>query len=219
MDRRTSTIFSTDGARAPTREGTGTSVGMANSGGKYEGNIPDGITPIVGVRAWRVQKTLHKEDRLFSIYKAGINWPIGRRLEAKCIQPSSIWAGLKGNNMFATKVAHLSHSAEEKLPEHQPPYDECTCGIYALNSFLTEGEIRPWQSDAIVGVVLLWGHVLEGDRGYRAQYAKVVALWMDSENPERIDLITQMAEMYKVPIVVDLTAELERQRMLQGGGR
>src|SRR3990170_3267992 len=161
-----------------------------NSGGRYEGNeVPDGINPIVGVRAWRVQQTLRKEDRLFSVYKSGINWPIGRKLEAQCVQPSSVWAGLRGAtpNMFTMALAKAAGDSSKDLPAHQAPYDECSCGIYALNSSLTENEVKPWQISAIIGIVLLWGRILEGDRGYRAQYAKVDALWMDTEDAERAD--------------------------------
>lgn len=193
---------------------------MGTSGGKYEGNdIPDAITPVVGVRAWRVTKTLRKEDRLFSIYKQDVNWPIGRRLEAKCISPASIWGAMAASSWNARAALYgiMVDDPVKKLPPHQAPFDNCTCGIYALNSELFVGEVKPWMNDAILGIVLMWGHILEGDRGYRSQYAKVVALWMDTADPERVDLISQMAEMYKVPVILDLPGELEKQRKLQGG--
>lgn len=48
----------------------------------------------------------------------------------------------------------------------------CTCGLY---SWRQPDRIRLRQ-DKVAGVVESWGRVLIGERGYRAQYARVVAL-------------------------------------------
>lgn len=184
---------------------------------RYEGvgsQAPDGINPIVGVRAWRVQTTLQKEDFLHSVYKHGVPWPTDRKLEAKCVQPvTTTWRAWGP----PTPIEGFQIPGEIH-PDQPVPYKHCTCGIYALNSELGDAEVRPWGSDSIVGIVLLWGQVLEGDRGYRAQYAKVAALWMDTDEPERVDLITQMAERYGVPLITELVPELEAQRRRQRGG-
>lgn len=183
---------------------------------KYQGvEIPDSIMPFVGVRGWLANKTLRDEERLFSVYKS-IDWPIGEHLEAKCIQPASVWAGMKGANMFVANMRSGTDPVKE-LPVHDAPYTDCSCGIYALNSTLTDNEVKPWQSSAILGIVLLWGHVLEGERGWRAQYGRIVALLLDSFEPQRARLIQQMAETYRVPITMSLEEEIDRQRQLQGG--
>jgi len=183
--------------------------------GKYEGgDTPDSITPVVGIRGWRVSQTLRNHDRLFSVYKPGVSWPVGRKVTAQCIQPSAVLGKWIAHTM---PIQGKLDDPIKSLPVHDAPYEDCTCGIYALNSSLVSGEVRPWQSNALVGVVLMWGRVLEGTRGWRGQYAKVVSLWMDSEEPERANLISQMAEMYHVPVILDLDAEVGEQRIRQGG--
>jgi hypothetical protein len=182
--------------------------------GKFEGNeIPDSITPFIGVRAWVVNKTLRNEERLFSVFKSGVNWPIGRKLEAKCIAPSSIWAGLRSSNAF---VQMSFDDPIRSLPKHTAPFTDCTCGIYGLNSGLEEEEVTPWRQDAIKGIVLMWGRVIEGERGWRTQYAKPVALVIDSDEPSRVQLIERMASLYTLRTITDLEGEIKNQRKLQG---
>ena len=210
MDRGASRSTGENGTR--TEKGTGTGVVVT---GKYEGTeIPDSIVPFVGIRAWLVNKNLRNEERLFSVYKSGINWPVGRRLEAQCITPSSVWAGL-GVKMFAQAKPD---DPVKKLPQHDAPYQDCTCGIYALNSYLNHDEVTPWSNEAILGVVLMWGHVLEGERGWRAQYAKAIALLIDSDEPSRVQTVERLAQTYKLRTITNLDAEIEKQRKLQGGG-
>jgi hypothetical protein len=82
----------------------------------------------------------------------------------------------------------LCSSAETIWPAEQPleaecskrhsaPAKRCSCGIYAL----AESEPWPYYSFEgsrypVWGEVLLWGVVIEGDKGYRAQYAYPKAL-------------------------------------------
>lgn len=210
MDRGASRSTSTADPRAC--KGTGTCL-SANYAGT---DIPDSITPFIGVRAWMVNKTLRNEERLFSVYKTETNWPTRRRLEAHCIQPASVWAGMAiGNSMFVPAMRGANDPVK-RLPPHAAPYNDCSCGIYALNSTLHEAETQPWQSSAIKGIVLLWGHVVEGERGWRAQYGRIAALLQDSEDPERIAQVERMAQLYRSSVISNLHEELERQRQLQG---
>jgi hypothetical protein len=55
---------------------------------------------------------------------------------------------------------------------HTPPGEGCGCGVYAL----AESERWPYyqfegKGYAVWGEVLLWGTVVKGDKGYRAQFA------------------------------------------------
>jgi len=77
----------------------------------------------------------------------GTIWPSGQPLEAKCAKA------------------------------HTAPTGGCTCGIYAL------AESEPWPyysfegaTYPVWGEVLLWGVVVEGSKGFRAQYAYAKAL-------------------------------------------
>jgi len=147
---------------------------------------------------------LHNEDRLWSLYKSGITWPVGKRLEAHCIQ-AAYWGW--GAYQVASKI---------DLPPHDAPSPLCSCGIYGLNSPLGEEEIRPWQNDAIVGLTFIWGHVLEGERGYRGQYAKIACLLGQGDDEQRTR-VARMADIYMVPVIEDLHWELDRHRKEQGG--
>ncbi|KAA8887043.1 hypothetical protein F3087_19175 [Nocardia colli] len=59
---------------------------------------------------------------------------------------------------------------------HQVPADGCTCGVYSFRD-LNRLRQQYSQSAAIVGVVALEGRVVEGVSGWRAQAARLVALW------------------------------------------
>ncbi|MGW4774871.1 hypothetical protein ACWEO2_43445 [Nocardia sp. NPDC004278] len=59
---------------------------------------------------------------------------------------------------------------------HQAPADGCTCGVYSFRD-LNHLRRQYWESATIVGVIALEGRVVEGDSGWRAQAARLVALW------------------------------------------
>jgi hypothetical protein len=72
-----------------------------------------------------------------------------------------------------------------RLPLHDAPNVECRCGIYAVQTpsaalaYLTSeartGE-RPPQR--VIGTVALWGRIVEADRGWRAEFAYPVTLFV-----------------------------------------
>jgi hypothetical protein len=53
---------------------------------------------------------------------------------------------------------------------HEPPHEKCTCGIYALAQGFPYYDYGG-NGYAVFGEINLWGRVIEGERGYRAQYA------------------------------------------------
>lgn len=57
-------------------------------------------------------------------------------------------------------------------PNCDAPARGCSCGIYALN------HPAPWQG--VFGEVNLWGRVLQGSKGWRAQYAYPKRLWVSA---------------------------------------
>ena len=118
---------------------------------------PDLIEPFVG---WKGLLA----DSAGSLYSPAVTtpWPARKRLVAKCIA-----------------VTRSSGSA------HVPPLKSCSCGIYAVKTFedLKEHGYNMWEAGAyrvssksgtqiwVVARVSLWGDVIEGQIGYRAQYA------------------------------------------------
>lgn len=63
-----------------------------------------------------------------------------------------------------------------KGARHQAPADGCTCGVY---SFRDLNHLRRQYSESAttVGVIALEGRVVEGGAGWRAQAARLIALW------------------------------------------
>jgi hypothetical protein len=120
-------------------------------------NAPDGIEPIVGWRCWRVLDT--REGFVLASACNETRWPAGLALEASC----------------------------SSLPAHDPPDAFCSCGIYAAREpELVLGYFPPVVSRAativapailgydtvvVVGLVSLWGKVVEGEHGWRGRYA------------------------------------------------
>ncbi len=71
------------------------------------------------------------------------------------------------------------------------PDEGCSCGIYALDD---EQAVRSSYSKPILGEVYLWGKVIDGERGYRAQYAYPKSFKVSGKHVEAL-------EAYGVPIL------------------
>jgi hypothetical protein len=124
--------------------------------------IPDGITPIVAYRIWRV-------DHYGAIMSPSqeLRWVSGDWVTARC--------------------RRAGDDPETDPPGHRAPAEGCTCGIYALKS---PGDIvrlmkrygfdayyfSPFEPAPASGVVELSGKVIEHSLGYRAERARIVAL-------------------------------------------
>jgi hypothetical protein len=109
--------------------------------------IPDYISPITGYRVWQW-------DRAGLRSLNGETWQHGEPLEARC--------------RLSEFVHWRRHRAN--LRPHDAPHLSCTCGIYASKSL--EHFRRPgYQRSLIYGQVLLWGTIVEHQRGWRSQYA------------------------------------------------
>lgn len=114
--------------------------------------VPDSPAPVLGYRAWAVRET-RNGLRLRSLwFPTGSEWPPFRRAEARCCAPTL------------------------PLVRHRAPRPGHTCGLYAMKSV---DDVREWTLDhaptggrpIVAGGVWCWGTVVEGERGYRAQYA------------------------------------------------
>jgi len=100
-------------------------------------------------------------------------WPVGQDRSAKC---------------FAMRG-------------HEAPYRDCLCGFAAFYSLPEEPELP--APEAVWGAIVGWGRVIECERGFRAQYARPVAL-LDRENPlasKRRESPALAAENYGIPLL------------------
>jgi hypothetical protein len=109
--------------------------------------VPDAIEPAVGYRVWYV-----RNNRLHSIAHEML-WEPGMPVEAEC----------------------------RMKKDHPVPDENCSCGTYATANFnnlfdmgytRTQGPFAVQPGVVVVaGLVNLWGDIVPGTRGWRAQYA------------------------------------------------
>lgn len=129
------------------------------------------IEPIVALRSYYVDLDTFMEPRLCSFN--GTPWPPRRPLYAHC-----------GCDAFIN---------------HEVPFEDCQCGIYAWRQELT-GSV----SGNLYGEVYLWGDVLICDQGgYRAEIAYPKSLFIAStptRSTERIRV--GLAEAYGIPVEI-----------------
>jgi Type II/IV secretion system protein len=134
---------------------------------------PDAIEPLELWRAWRYDR-----GRLFSVYQDE-EWAPGEPYEATC-------------EYAAQHVAPCDRPSEENGEQCTVPSDDCTCGIYALY------DPRGLPESVVYGKVNVWGKVIRGSYGARAQYAYPSELhvpeWLEDQEALR---------SYGVPIVVN----------------
>jgi hypothetical protein len=110
---------------------------------------PDLAEPVVGWRLWSLARTRDGAPRLASATRE-VEWPVARALDASC-------------------GCALAAAAS------------CTCGIHALRR--PEGLFRCLGCDVappspyVVGLVSLWGRVVECERGWRAERAYPLRLY------------------------------------------
>lgn len=152
--------------------------------------VPDGITPLVGYRGWLV-----KDGALTSAYPdiRSVEWPVGQPLQSECLPP--------------TRRIRSDDRRVTGAPKHYwAPHIECTCGIYALHEYPFPSApgrkaVKPWPDDAVTGMVHGWGRIIVGDKGFRSQYAKPIALVSRPRSRARMEVIEEVAMRYGLEIV------------------
>jgi hypothetical protein len=136
-------------------------------------HAPDYIKPFDGWRAWGVKET---RSGIYLVSHGATVWPWREPLVASC-----------------------------DLKAHQAPDPDCSCGIYAL----AEEDLPYYNYDAeagafdgafaypVFGQVALYGVVVRGTRGYRAEKARPVALFLAHRHYR---LARPLREAYGVPV-------------------
>lgn len=114
---------------------------------------------------------LHERAPILYSFNSTV-WPHNRSLESECAKARTYGV------------------------EHEGPAVDCSCGIYAatdltaLSGYLSDG--------TVVGAIEAWGRVIPGEFGFRAQYARVKAIWVDGANLVRL---SDVAELYGAQMV------------------
>jgi hypothetical protein len=114
-------------------------------------------------------------------------WRVGRRAQRR----AELIAPLAGLPWPARRPMVASCGAA-----HPPPGDRCRCGLYAV----ADPRTLEWgpSDHEVLGVVALWGQILEGTRGWRAShgYPRLVVTGPAVPGEQRAAL----ARRYGVPV-------------------
>jgi hypothetical protein len=153
---------------------------------------PDYVEPIEAWRVWLVDQ----EFRLRSVVFDAV-WLPEQPLEAICQHQRRSWRP----------------PWRELRSQHEPPSDRCRCGIYGADRRrLTrpyESYVVPaWAIGRVVGLVALWGSVVECDRGWRASHAYpsqlcapvALSTWRQTGNAEASQRIVEALGAYGVDV-------------------
>lgn len=119
--------------------------------------VPDGFEPVVALRTWR----LDHMGNLVSMN--GKVWPVGQPMKADCTKRH-----LRDAEWTTVEKA-LARIAEEGESALQVPVESCTCGIYAAKEVWLAMQYH--GNNCVIGQVYLWGKIIEGRDGWRAEYA------------------------------------------------
>jgi hypothetical protein len=159
---------------------------------------PDVLGPLVGWRVWHIRPT-DEGWRLFSLHYAGEPWPVREPVVASCLK-----------SRYVRSTARIDHS------RHTAPTKGCLCGIYVareldqLRQYVVTAS-QPalmartsYYTHRAIGLVHVWGNVVECSQGWRAARAYPARLWLPRRRPdgERVDagsLADDLAS-YAVPV-------------------
>jgi hypothetical protein len=119
----------------------------------------------------------------------------------------------------------ITRSRPEPLYENQddPDHTPAVCDDCGLHGFLRGSLSYATQPDRISGVVKAWGAMALGKRGFRAQYARIVALYLPDNHfdhgggfkydvdlpnhrPPDQDVMVKVRERYGLPVYRSLAA-------------
>ncbi|HET7137398.1 MAG TPA: hypothetical protein VFI04_03515 [Gaiellaceae bacterium] len=149
---------------------------------------PDFAEPLVAWRVWRVVAT--KDGyRLGSVVKTAL-WAPGEPFSAECLREPTLAALFR-----------------RKPKAHAAPDDECECGIYAGRLSGIREYMAPTATEAVahvVGEVMLWGTVIECERGFRASHAYPRRLYVPvggvAASGHRFRSLAAALEVYGIPV-------------------
>jgi len=156
-------------------------------------------TPLVGFRAWRVQK-LDGKYFLQSTYKDTI-WPHRHKME-RGVKPPDCIEHLNG---YINYLAAITPSITN--PAGLPISDDYSLGIHAIKEKHKLGELCVnYDQTRICGEIYMWGEVTETEHGYLAQYAYPKQLWVMSDMDPTV--VMELEDSYGVPVLISEAVEM-----------
>jgi len=128
------------------------------------------------------------------------------------------WVPAVSEAACSAKRWNLFKGSRSRHPDLPAPHRDCRCGIYALHD--------PWDfddglpahifgfsdvSNVVTGVAAGWGRAFRGEYGWRAQFAKPVALYRTQYFGEQVDRIAARYGCRVVDRPDDLIATVRQQ--------
>jgi hypothetical protein len=141
--------------------------------GEFTPDVPDYFEPMIGWRAWRIRDT-----------------PAGPRLHS-----------VTYSHCFWTPRDATVAECEKK--KHLAPDEGCTCGLYSAKhkAHLLGMGYHHYDPDRggmnAVGEVVLWGKIVEGTQGWRAERGYPRELYVPFEG---WGYVKPLSEIYGVPV-------------------
>jgi hypothetical protein len=162
--------------------------------------VPDYCAPITGWRVWLLSgddDALRLQSVVFQT-----NWEPGEELRAVCLH----------------RRPRLLPWRRTRQP-HSIPSPQCACGIYATSLDLAMRYLEYGRSETsverVIGLVALWGSVVECERGWRASHAYPSQLFVPVpragvRGAEEAEGTAHGLADYGVPVdLIDLPADSE----------
>jgi hypothetical protein len=177
--------------------------------------IPDYSMPLIGWRGWKIKPTMR--PKLTALLHYGTVWPAKKPIKATC-------------RAAGTERIRHAMALRRYNEAPYPPYFSCQCGVYAVATF--EHLLRHTFSalpDMLFayGPVALWGKVIQHSRGYRAQFAYPLALFLDPPELALRDtdrakvakrVAASLAKQYGIPtVLMELDTKADRVVRVQSG--
>ncbi len=187
--------------------------------------IPDVPQTVLAFRTWR----LSESNKLLSINAPNLTGKAGGSGQQNVRKIGWIHRHLadeEGQNGWPIAEPLMAHcgvrgAGAEAIPEHgKIPSKECSCGIYAtteikvINSYLgNEQYMGVAIRGPVLGIVEMGGKVIPATQGYRARYARVAGIIAigDVFSLSHSHLL-QIAELYQVPLLNDISKDPEDYR-------
>jgi hypothetical protein len=151
--------------------------------------VPDSVTPIVAWRYWRLGGG---DGLLRSLTGRHQHWHPGQALHARC----------RFDDVDRSDWRYKMVSGFSPEP-HPAPSEGCTCGLYAARSLEhLRGQMLFGLHRMVVGQVSLWGKVIPGQHGYRAEFAYPARLCVFEGVISRDKAVLDSLSAYGVPVEV-----------------
>ena len=153
---------------------------------EFTGDVNLGVGELYGIRKWKLT-----EDGILRSYSYDFQWN-GTTNTAECLK---------------------FHKALQEVPtmkgmEHPVPMKECSCGFWAYydpnGQYMSTVGTDTNALFAFEGIVKSWGKVIAGPRGFRAQYAKIVAICVQFPVATNVYSLTSEKKQLRASVLRDL---------------